>query len=69
MIERDDDVLAFERMLNGERVVVALNLGDVGRTVDVLGGTTLLLSSLGLASRVGTTSVLAAHEAAVVVLA
>ena len=69
MIECDDDVLAFERMLNGQRVVVALNLGDAGRTVDALGGTTLLLSSLGAASRVGMTSVLAAHEAAVVLLA
>ena len=66
MIARDDEVLAFERTHDAQRVVVALNLGDVSRTVEAIGGATLLLSSLGATSDVGATPILAAHEAAIV---
>ncbi len=45
MIERIDDVLAYERIDGSQRVVIALNLGDSPARVDQLDGGRLLLES------------------------
>ena len=45
MIDRTDDVLAYERGAGGERLVVALNIGDADATVAELAGAEVLLST------------------------
>lgn len=50
LLEAEGDVLAYERVLDGERLIIALNLGDVPHTFDVppsVHVVHLLVSTLG----------------------
>jgi alpha-glucosidase len=48
LIEAEGDVLAYERVQDGERIVVALNLGDREQAMPVPAGAfRVLLSTLG----------------------
>ncbi len=66
MIERDDEVLAYERTLGHGRIVIALNLGDHPARVAELHGGRVLISSQGTGHEDG---IVPAQTAVIAVLA